>query len=58
MYIILKLICENLSTLAVKVSFLWDLLLSIYAASIAASVATLYISNMIECFTSGTYMWT
>ena len=56
MYIILKLICENLSTLAVKVSFLWDLLLSIYAASIAASVATLYISNMIECFTSGTYM--
>ena len=53
MTIILRLICENLSSIAVKISFLWGLEHSVYAEdSFAASVTSRYLPNDMQHFTS------
>ena len=53
MAIILRLICENLSSIAVKMCFLWGREHDVYAeASFAASVASLFLRNDMQNFTS------
>ena len=53
MAIILRLICENLSRKAVKISFLWGCENSAYAeASFAAIVTSRYLRNDMQNFTS------
>ena len=52
MVIILRLICENLSRIAVKISFLWGREHGLYAeASFAASVSSQYLRNNMQNFT-------
>ena len=52
MHIILRLICENLSIIAVKISFLWGRIHCVYAAaSFAAIVTSCYLRNDIQNFT-------
>ena len=51
--IILRLICENLSKIAVKISFLWDPKDCVYAAALFIATITLwYLHNDIKKFTS------
>ena len=51
MAIILRLMCENLSSIAVKISFLWGREHGVYAeASFVASVT--YLGNNVQNFTS------
>ena len=53
MAIILRLICENLSSKALKISFLWGCEHCVYAeTSFAASVTSLYLRNDMQNFTS------
>ena len=53
MAIILRLICENLSSLAVKISFLWGPEHGVYAEdSFAANVTSRYFRNDMQNFTS------
>ena len=53
MYIILRLICEILSRIAVKISFLWGRKHGVYAASsFAASITPWYLHNDMQNFTS------
>ena len=53
MAIILRLICENLSSIAVKISSLWGREHGVYAeASCAASVTSRYLRNIMQNFTS------
>ena len=53
MAIILRLICENLSSIAVKISFLWGCEHCVYAeASFAASVSSWYLRSDMQNFTS------
>ena len=53
MDIILRLICENLSSIAIKKSFLWNCEHCVYAeASFAASVTSRYLRNDMQNFTS------
>ena len=53
MAIILRLICENLSSIAVKISFLWGREHCVYAeTSFAASVSSRYLHNDMKIFTS------
>ena len=50
MYIILRLVCENL--IAVKLSFLWGPKYGVYAAaSFSVSVTAWYLSNDTQNFT-------
>ena len=52
MAIILRLICENLSSIAVKISFLWGRIHGVYAeASFTASDTSLYLRNDMQNFT-------
>ena len=53
MAIILRLICKNLRSIAVKISFLWGCEQCVYAeASFAASVTSRYLRNDMQNFTS------
>ena len=53
MHIILRLVCEKLSGIAVKIGFLWGRILCVYAAaSFAAIVTSSYLRNDIYNFTS------
>ena len=53
MTIILRLICDNLSCIAVKISFLWGYEHYVYAeVSFAASVTSRYLRNDMQNFTS------
>ena len=53
MAIILRLICENLSCIAVKVSFLWSCEQCVYAEALfTASVTSWYLRNDMQNFTS------
>ena len=53
MAIIQRIICENLSTIAVKISFLWGREHGVYVeASFAASVTSRYLRNDRQNFTS------
>ena len=53
MAIILRLICENLSNIAVIISFLWGREHGVYAeASFAASVTSRFLRNDMQKFTS------
>ena len=53
MAIILRLICNNLSCIAVKISFLWGCEHWVYAeVSFAASVMSRYLRNDMQNFTS------
>ena len=53
MYIILRWICEILSRIAVKISFLWGCKHGVYAiASFTASVTSWYLPNGLQNFTS------
>ena len=53
MAIILRLICENLSSIAVKISFLWGCEHCVYAeASFAASVSLRYLRDDMQNITS------
>ena len=53
MAIILRLICENLSSIAVKISFLWGYEHCVYAeVSFAASVTSRYLRNDMQNITS------
>ena len=52
MAIIKRLICENLSTIAVKTSFLWGREHGVYTeASFATSVTSRYLRNDMQNFT-------
>ena len=57
MFIMLRLIDENLSTLSAKISFLWDRNHGVYAVSFEASVTSCYIRNTIQRFTSVIYYY-
>ena len=53
MAIILRLICENLSSVAVKISFLWGCEHCVYAeVSFAASVSLRYLRDDMQNLTS------
>ena len=53
MAIILRIICENLSTIAVLISFLWGREHGVYAeASFAATVTSRYLRNDMQNFIS------
>ena len=53
MHIILRLICESLRRIAVKISFLWCRKHCVYAAVSFAAVVTLwYLSNVMQNYTS------
>ena len=53
MTIILRLICENLSSIVVKISFLWDREHGVYAeTSFAANVTSWYVRNDLQNFAS------
>ena len=53
MTIILRLICENLSCIAVKISFLWGREHFVYAeAAFATSFTSRYLRNDMQNFTS------
>ena len=53
MHITLRLICESLSRIAVKLSFLWCFKHCVYAAvSFAAIVRSWYLRNLMQNFTS------
>ena len=53
MAIILRLICENLSCIAVKISFLWGCEHCVYAEALfTASVTSRYLHNDMQNFTS------
>ena len=53
MAIILRLICENLSRIAVSISFLWGCEHTAYAkASFVAIVTSRYLRNNMQNFTS------
>ena len=53
MVIILRLICENLSCMAVKISYLWGCEHCVYAeVSFAASATSRYQRNDMQNFTS------
>ena len=53
MAIILRLICKNLSCIAVKISFLWGCDYCVYAeASLATRVTLWYLRNDMQNFTS------
>ena len=52
MAIILRLICENLSSIAVKISFLWGRNHGVYTeASFTPSDTSLYLRNDMQNFT-------
>ena len=52
MYVILRLICENLSRIAVKISFLWGREYDVYAtASFAESATSWYLRNGMQNIT-------
>ena len=53
MAIIIRLICENLSRIAVKISFLWGCEHCVYTEAVfAASVTLRYLRNDMQNFTS------
>ena len=53
MYIILRLVCENLSRIAVKISFLWGPKYGVYAAAyFSFNVTSRYLRDNMQNFTS------
>ena len=53
MAIILRLICENLSSIVVKISFLWGREHGVYAETwFAANVTSWYVRNDLQNFAS------